>query len=326
MASRKPSTKVSSRGASAPRQASGRATRSRTQSNARPDARSGSRPGSRAVNRQGSRSSVRSSGKKTNTSFRQQETISSLIEGRRAAAEALELGVPIKQAFVVQSESPDAALTELLKQLESLNIPIRFMPRARLDEMSSHGAHQGIVVETRSFAYSSVEQIIEQAGTGDALIVLLDHVTDEGNLGAIIRSVEVVGGAGVILPKARSARVGVGAYKTSAGAVLHTPIAQVSNLVAAMDQLKAAGFWIGAATEHATESVWNAPMDGRLCIVMGSEGSGISRLVREHCDFECALPQRGRIESLNVAQAATVMCYEWLRRIWSSSSDVAENN
>ena len=145
-------------------------------------------------------------------------------------------------------------------------------------------------------------------------MVVLDHVTDQGNFGAIARTAEVVGAAGIVIAKARSAGVGVGAYKTSAGAVLHLPIAQVPNLARAIEDLKAAGFWACAATEHATQDVWHAPMGGRLALVMGSEGSGISRLVEERCDFSCRLPQRGRVESLNVAQATAVLCYEWLRR------------
>lgn len=146
-------------------------------------------------------------------------------------------------------------------------------------------------------------------------MVVLDHVTDEGNFGAIVRSAEVVGAAGVVVANARAATVGPGAYKTSAGAVLHLPIAQVPNLARAIDQLKEAGFWACAATEHAEQDVWHAPVYGRLALVMGSEGEGISRLVLDHCDFGARLPQRGRVESLNVAQATTVMCYEWLRRV-----------
>jgi len=125
----------------------------------------------------------------------------------------------------------------------------------------------------------------------------------------------VVGAAGVVIANARAASVGTAAYKTSAGAVLHIPIAQVPNLATAIDELKEAGFWVAAATEHAEQSVWDAPLGGRLCLVMGSEDRGISALVRKKCDFECRLPQRGRVESLNVAQATTVLCYEWLRRV-----------
>ena len=161
---------------------------------------------------------------------------------------------------------------------------------------------------------SRLGDVIAAAGKGNALVLVLDHVTDEGNFGAIVRTAEVVGAAGVVIAKARSASVGVGAYKTSAGAVLHIPIAQVSNLARAVEELKAAGFWSCASTEHAKDDVWSAPLAGRVALVMGSEGEGISRLVLEKCDFACKLPQRGRVESLNVAQACTVMCYEWLRR------------
>lgn len=235
----------------------------------------------------------------------------SWIEGRRAVAEALEVGIPLKRALL---SDPEGALADLVRQLEESGVPLERVPRTRLDALSSHGAHQGIAVQVAPYKYAELSDVIERAGEDDALVVLLDHVTDQGNLGAIVRSAEVVGAAGVVIAKARAAGVGVGAYKTSAGAVLHLPVAQVSNLATAIETLKEHGFWVGGATEHAHDDVWSAPMGGRLCLVMGSEGSGISRLVRDRCDFECKLPQRGRVESLNVAQAATVMCYEWLRR------------
>lgn len=240
---------------------------------------------------------------------------STLIEGRRAIAEALDAGVPLKSAFVLDSSDADASLAELVARLDAEGIPYEKVPRARLDKLSSHGAHQGIVARTRPFEYATLEDVIARAGEGDALVVVLDHVTDEGNFGAIVRSAEVVGAAGVVIANARAATVGVGAYKTSAGAVMHLPIAQVPNLARAIDQLKDAGFWACAASEHAKQDVWHAPLSGRLALVMGSEGEGVSHLVLERCDFGARLPQRGRVESLNVAQAATVMCYEWLRRV-----------
>lgn len=238
-----------------------------------------------------------------------------LIEGRRAVAEALEARVPLERALVQGgAEGSDATLAHLVSRLSAADVPMAYVPKARLDVLSSHGAHQGIMVQVRPYSYASLADVIVAAGTGDALVILLDHVTDEGNFGAIVRSAEVVGAAGVIIAGARAAGVGVGSYKTSAGAVLHVPIAQVPNLSRAIDELKAAGFWVCGSTEHAEDNVWQAPVEGRLCLVMGSEGTGISRLIRESCDFTCRLPQRGRVESLNVAQAATVMCYEWLRR------------
>lgn len=241
---------------------------------------------------------------------------SDLIEGRRAVEEALASGMPLRSALVQErSGERDQALERIAARLDEAGVPVERVPRARLDALSSHGAHQGVVVRTRPFAYAELADVIAAAGEGPALVVVLDHVTDQGNFGAIVRTAEVVGAAGVVVAKARAASVGVGAYKTSAGAVMHLPIAQVPNLARAIDELKAAGFWACAATEHATEDVWHAPMGGRLALVMGSEGEGISRLVAEKCDFSCRLPQRGRVESLNVAQATTVLCYEWLRRV-----------
>ena len=239
-----------------------------------------------------------------------------LVVGRRAAAEALAAGVPIKSALVqVAAGERDAALEALARQLEGEGIEVERVPKGKLDALAEGSAHQGVVLRARPYEYAQLADLIAAAGEGDALIVVLDHVTDQGNLGAIIRTAEVVGATGVVIPSARAAGVGVGAYKTSAGAVLHLPVAQVPNLARAIEALKEAGFWACAATEHATDDVWHAPMGGRLALVMGSEGEGISRLVRETCDFSCRLPQRGRIESLNVAQATTVMCYEWLRRV-----------
>ena len=241
--------------------------------------------------------------------------VTDLIEGRRAVAEALTVGIPLKNALVqAASGQKDQEIEALARQLEQEGIPVERVAKPVLDSLSSHGAHQGVIVRTQPFAYADLSEIIQRAGSENALVVVLDHVTDEGNFGAIVRSAEVVGAAGVVIANARAARVGVGAYKTSAGAVLHLPIAQVSNLPRALEELKAAGFWTCGSTEHATQSVWEAPMGGRLALVMGSEGSGISRLMLEKCDFTCKLPQFGQVESLNVAQATTVMCYEWLRR------------
>ena len=154
----------------------------------------------------------------------------------------------------------------------------------------------------------------ERARDGPALVLVLDHVTDAGNFGAIVRSAEVVGAAGVVIANKRAAEVTVATYKTSAGAVMHLPIAQVPNIARALEDLKEAGFWACGASEHAEQVCWDAPLEGRVALVMGSEGEGISRLVLQTCDFLTKLPQRGETESLNVAQAATALSFEWMRR------------
>lgn len=240
------------------------------------------------------------------------------IEGRRAAAEALRTGFPVKRALVADAEGRrDAALAQLVDQLRGANIPVEYVAAEQLDALSSHGAHQGIALEVGAFPYADLADIIARAdaacGTGPALVVVLDHVTDAGNFGAIVRSAEVVGAVGVVIANKRAAEVTVATYKTSAGAVMHLPIARVPNIARALEQMKAAGFWAVGASEHAKGSCWDTPLTGRIALVMGSEGDGISRLVLETCDDLTKLPQRGATESLNVAQAATALCYEWLR-------------
>ena len=236
------------------------------------------------------------------------------IEGRRAAAEALRTGFPVKRALVAEGADRDAAFAALVADVQAAGIPARRVPRAELDALSAHGAHQGIALEVGEFPYADLTDVIARAGDGAALVVVLDHVTDAGNFGAIVRSAEVVGAAGVVIASKRAAEVTVATYKTSAGAVMHLPIARVPNIARALEDLKAAGFWAVGASEHAEGVCWETPLAGRIALVMGSEGDGISRLVLDTCDDLTKLPQRGQTESLNVAQAATALCYEWLRQ------------
>ena len=275
------------------------------------------------------------------------------IEGRRAVEEALRAGVPIRRVLVQMTppersasgaqgaekadrgrqqggrrghdrgreahEGPDAALERLLGKLRESGARVERVERGVLDRISadgsSHGAHQGIVCEVPPYRYADLMDIARVgAGKENSLVLVLDHITDEGNLGAVIRTAEVVGADGVVIPAKRAAQVGVGVYKTSAGAALHLPIARVPNLVSALETLKQAGFWVAGASEHAQQDIWHAPLCGRIALVAGSEGSGMSRLVRQTCDFLVALPQHGKVGSLNVAQATTAICYEWMRQ------------
>ncbi len=171
-------------------------------------------------------------------------------------------------------------------------------------------------VTSFDYKYATLFDLIKAtAGKKDALIVALDHITDAGNMGAILRSAEVVGASGVLIPNKRSAPVNEAVYRTSAGAVQHLKVAREANLVTSIRRLQEEGFWVAAATEHAAQDIWQAPLEGRLVIVMGAEDTGVSRLVREVCDFEFKLPQRGVTQSLNVAQAFTAIAYEWLRKV-----------
>lgn len=245
---------------------------------------------------------------------------SSYLEGRRACFEALEQGVSIARALVQKDLVADD-FSQLKRRLRAAKVPLKEVDAGYLDALSSHGAHQGIVLELKPFVYTELAELTSRVSQhahehpGEPMLVLmLDHVVDEGNLGACIRTAEIVGAQAVIIPNARAASVGTGTYKTSAGAVLHIPIVRTANLARAIAALKDEGFWVIGATEHADASAFATPFEGNVCVVMGSEYSGISEGIRKSCDFLCKLPQRGAIESLNVAQAATVMCYEWLRR------------
>lgn len=236
------------------------------------------------------------------------------LEGRRATAEALRTGFPIKRALVADGAGRDQALSKLVDDVRDHGIAVSYVSTEELDTLSSHGAHQGIILEVGAFPYADLADIVARVGEGPALVVVLDHVTDDGNFGAIVRSAEIVGAAGVVIANKRAAGVTVGSYKTSAGAVMHMPIAKVPNIARALDDLKQAGFWVAGASEHASDVCWDAPFAGNLALVMGSEGEGISRLVLEKCDFLTKLPQLGQTESLNVAQAACALCFEWMRQ------------
>lgn len=238
-----------------------------------------------------------------------------LLEGRHAVAEALRAGMPLASIRIAEGTKPDRLLAEIERSAASAGVAVRRVARRDLDRASERGAHQGVIAEAASFAFASLESVVAAAaGAEAALVIALDHVTDPGNLGAVARTAEVVGAVGVLVPERRSAAVTPAAWKAAAGALAHIPLVRATNLVRALEQLKEAGFWVAGASEHAEQTVWEASLEGRIVLVMGSEGSGLARLTQERCDFLVRLPQAGEVGSLNVAQAATALAYEWLRR------------
>ncbi len=251
-----------------------------------------------------------------------------IIYGKRAVIEALRSGVPVRRVCIADNIVRDSMVSDILRKAEHAGVGVDLVPRKRIEELSGAGfsSSQGVVAEAKPFRYASLADVIAAANVASglgggaagssqgALVVLCDHITDAGNLGAIARSAESVGASGIIIPNKRSAQVTPATYKTSAGAVAHLPIAQVPNLKRALDELKDAGFWVVGATEHAHDALWDTDMAGRIVLVVGNEHEGISDLVLKNCDFACKLPQRGEISSLNVAQASTVFMYEWLRQ------------
>ena len=238
-----------------------------------------------------------------------------ILEGRHAFEEALASGTAISCVYATDAILADEHMAQLVSQAKATGAKVELVDTADLAAISSHGAHQGIAARLKPYKYVGVKQLIEQAaGAENALIIATDHVTDAGNFGAIVRTAEVVGAAGVLIPNKRNAQVNTAAYKTSAGAVMHLPIAMEANLVRSLEQLKDEGFWVVGASEHAEDVLWDAPLSGRIVLVMGSEGEGLSRLTRETCDLLVKLPQTGKVESLNVAQATTALAYEWMRQ------------
>lgn len=245
--------------------------------------------------------------------------MSTLVEGRNAVLEALRAGVPIT-AVLLASGSQGSPIDEIRRLAAERGVAVRTVGRQVLDERSVRGTHQGVMAEIASFAYTPLDEVLQGVGERAAsLIIVLDHITDEGNLGAVARSAEVVGADALVIPKARSAGVGPGAYKASAGALAHLPVVREPNVVRALERLKDAGFWVAGASGAASTLAWDAPLEGRLVLVMGSEGTGLSRLVERACDFLVRLPVAGKVDSLNVAQAATVLAFEWLRRTGAGS-------
>lgn len=243
------------------------------------------------------------------------------ILGKRAALEALKSSMPIERVLVSDSLGRDRQAADILALAEKRKVKVMRLSERDFEKRYGDGIHphQGVVVVSQGFDYSSVEDIIEAAhavygSKSRALVVICDHITDAGNLGAIARSAESVGASGLIIPNKRSAQVTPATYKTSAGAIAHLPIAQVPNLSRVMAQLKDNGFWVIGATEHSTELVWDVDLEGRIALVLGNEHSGLSELVLKNCDILCGLPQEGQVSSLNVAQASTVLMYEWLRQ------------
>ena len=192
------------------------------------------------------------------------------IEGKRPVLEALKVGVPVKRLYVAEGLKGDKAVDEVVRRAHKMKISVKQIKRHEMDERSERDSHQGLMLETGSYQYSNVNEIViaankrAEANDGKALIVVLDHITDAGNLGAIARSAEIVGASGVIIPNKRSAHVTAATYKSSAGAINHIKCAQVSNIAQTLERLKTEGYWVAGASEEAHYTVWEAPLHGKI--------------------------------------------------------------
>ena len=238
-----------------------------------------------------------------------------LIEGRNAVTEALRAGRAIDKIYIAKGET-DSALGYIASTARNAGCVVVETDRRKLDFMSKTGSHQGVIAVASVKSYVSVSDILDIAREkGEPpFIVICDEISDHHNLGAIIRSAECAGAHGIIIPKRRSAGITAVVDKTSAGAVEYMPVARVSNLTAAINDLKKEGVWIYGMDAEGAQSLWETDFTGPAAIVVGSEGDGMGRLVSENCDFKISIPMYGEINSLNASASAAVVMYEIVRQ------------
>jgi len=241
-----------------------------------------------------------------------------LLYGRQPVLEALHSKVPVQRILVAHGVHVTGALAAIHAQAKSHGITIKYVPRKELDRAISAN-HQGVVAEVAPPTYVSLDTILRVAKEGSAdappLLLLLDCLQDIQNFGALLRTAEAVGVQGVIIPKRRSVSVTPALYKTSAGAVQYLKIARAPNLVRAMETLQKEGFWIVGLDAAGETSYGQVDLRGPIALVVGTEGKGLSRLVRQRCDLRVRLPMKGQVASLNVAVAGSIMLYEvWRQR------------
>lgn len=238
-----------------------------------------------------------------------------IIEGRNAVIEALRAGRAIDKIFI-QKGDQDKALGHIASKARECGCVVVDADRRKLDSMSLTHSHQGVIALAAIREYCEISDILEIASQRgeDPFVVVCDEISDPHNLGAIIRTAEAAGVHGVIIPKRRSAGVTSIVEKTSAGAVEHMAVARVANLTAALRELKDAGLWIYGTAADAPGGLWQSDLKGPVCLVIGSEGEGMSRLVTENCDVLVSIPMKGKVSSLNASAAASILIYEVLRQ------------
>lgn len=237
-----------------------------------------------------------------------------IIFGRGPVSEAINAGHPIDK-LMIKSGAYAHSLIPIIDKAKSRGIIIQQVDNQKLDRLSEGGNHQGVVALVSAYEYVSVSDILKKAEEKGQppFVIICDKITDPHNLGAIIRTANCVGAHGVIIPKRNAAGVNSVVMKTSAGALEYTPVAKVTNIASTIDELKKAGLWITAADMDG-QPMYDIDFNGAVGLVIGSEGNGISRLVREKCDFIASIPMNGEINSLNASVAASVLMYEVLRQ------------
>lgn len=236
-----------------------------------------------------------------------------IIIGRNAVIEALKNNREIEKLTV--AKGAEGSVKQIVAMARDKKIPLYFSDKARMDKQASGGIHQGVIASVSDYRYCTVDDILQRAADrGEPpFIIILDGLEDPHNLGAVMRTAECAGAHGIIIPKRRSVSVTETVAKTSAGAVEYMLCAKVTNIAAAIEELKQKGVWIGAC-DMGGELYWQQDLTGAIALVVGGEGSGVSRLVREKCDFVVSIPMKGRITSLNASNAASILMYEVVKQ------------
>lgn len=236
------------------------------------------------------------------------------IEGRNAVIEAFRSGKTIDKLFVLDG-CQDGPVMTIKREARKRDVVLKYVTKERLDQMSETGRHQGVIAYAAAYEYAEVEDILARAEEkGEPpFLFLLDGIEDPHNLGAIIRTANLAGAHGVIIPKNRAVGLTAAVARTSAGALNYTPVARVTNLVRTMEELKDKGVWFVCADMDGTR-MYDLDLKGAIGLVIGNEGSGVSRLVKESCDMTAAIPMKGDIDSLNASVAAGVLAYEIVRQ------------
>lgn len=236
------------------------------------------------------------------------------IEGRNAVLEAIRSGKTIDKIFVLDG-CHDGPINTIVREAKKGDTIVSYVAKERLDNMSKTGHHQGIIAYAAAYEYASVEDILENARSKNEapFVFVLDNIEDPHNLGAIIRTANLAGAHGVIIPKRRAVGLTATVARTSAGALNYTPVAKVTNISATIEELKKQGMWFVCA-DMGGEVMYKLNLTGSIGLVIGNEGEGVSRLVKEKCDYIAAIPMKGNVDSLNASVAAGVLAYEIVRQ------------
>lgn len=237
-----------------------------------------------------------------------------IIEGRNPVLEAFRSGQTVERVYVLDG-CLDGPIQNIVREAKKVKCRLDFVPKERLEQISVTGRHQGVVAKVAAFAYAEVSDMLEAARAKgeDPFLILLDEIEDPHNLGAIIRTANQAGAHGVIIPKHRAVGLTAAVARASAGAVHYTPVAKVTNLSQTIEELKKEGLWFVCADMEG-ELMYRQNLTGAIGLVVGNEGSGVSRLVKEKCDFITSIPMKGQIDSLNASVAAGILAYEIVRQ------------